>query len=109
MPCPELVHSRGLEFHFDSRRFQMLHPDGRRLITHWFERAWHHRLCEPEDSFEPFIFCWIAFNGWAACCTELDQDRQWLEALSFSAQVCDRFRTTLSSSPEVRQEAERFQ
>jgi len=86
----------------------MLHPDGRRLIAHWFERAWNHRNCDPADSFEPFIFSWIALNGWAACCTELDQDRQWLDAIAANEEVCERFKLMLEHSDKIRAVGETF-
>jgi len=108
MACPELIRNPGLGDHFDVHRFRMLHPAGRHLIAHWFERAWRERACAPEESFEPFIFCWIALNGWAACCTELDQDRQWLDALIDNPEVGRRFETMLADSDEIRQIAETF-
>jgi len=108
MACPELIRNVSLGSQFEDHRFFMLHPDGRRLIVHWFERAWHRRACDPAESFEPFIFCWIALNGWAACCTELDQDRQWLDALADNRKVCQRFEMMLAGSDEIRQVAETF-
>lgn len=40
----------------DKHRY--LHPDGRRLITTWFDRAWQKR--DNEDAtFEAFIFAWV--------------------------------------------------
>jgi hypothetical protein len=108
MPCPELIRNPNLGGHFNDRRFRTLHHDGRRLISHWFERAWNRRDCEPAESFEPFIFCWIAFNGWAACCTELDQDRQWLDALTGSTEICDAFDKMLAASDEIRDIAVKF-
>jgi hypothetical protein len=86
MPCLELVRSVGLKNRFDGHRFHILHPDGRRLIVHWFTLAHEQLKCDAADSFEPFIYVWIALNGWAACCTDLDQDRQLVEALSTSPQ-----------------------
>jgi hypothetical protein len=108
MPCQELIRNPGLGDRFERRHFRLLHPDGRRLIVHWFERAWRDRACDPAESFEPFIFCWIALNGWAACCTELDQDRQWLDALIDNREVCGRFEMVLADSVEIRDTAETF-
>jgi hypothetical protein len=39
MACPELIRNVGLGGQFEDHRFFMLHPDGRRLIAHWFQRA----------------------------------------------------------------------
>lgn len=91
MICPELLRNKNLSNRTDLGRFERLHRDGRRLILSWFRRARRKRHCEPKDSFEPFIFTWIAFNGWAACVTELDGDRQWLDALSLNQTMCDDF------------------
>jgi len=89
--CHELVRSRRLARRVRLSRYRELHPDGRELISGWFERAWYMRDCEAEDSFEPFIFTWIAFNGWAACVTGLDRDRDWIDALMLSSTICDDF------------------
>lgn len=93
MACPELVHNKKLTASTDFARYRHLHSDGRDLICGWFARAWDKVGCEPRDSFEPFIFTWIAFNGWASCITELDKDRDWIDALTLSHRVCDDFDT----------------
>jgi hypothetical protein len=107
MACRELIRNPGFGVHFEPERFRRLHRTGRRLIGHWFQRAWRRRNCDPADSFEPFIFCWIALNGWAACCTEIDQDRQWLDSLSDNAEVCGHFEGILAST-KIRAVAETF-
>jgi hypothetical protein len=62
-------------------RFQELHWEGRRLVCGWAERAANQFDCPDQDSFEPFIFGWIALNGWACCVTEEDRDSGYLDAL----------------------------
>jgi hypothetical protein len=81
MICPELINPnlRGMPIDFD--HYRHLHPEGQRLISGWFERAWSMRDCQGDDCFEAFIFAWIAFNGWATCTTELDDDYKYLDAL----------------------------
>lgn len=108
MPCPELIRNAGLRDRFDSHRFGLLHRDGRRLIAHWFQLAQDQLRCDPGDSFEPFIYAWIAFNGWASCCTDLDQDRQIIEALSKSTELVQRFDQSLAESDAIRASADRF-
>jgi hypothetical protein len=81
MICRELINTSLSEVRIDFDRYTYLHPEGRRLISGWFERAWAMRDCQGEDCFEAFIFAWIAFNGWAACITERDEDYQYLDAL----------------------------
>lgn len=59
-------------------QYEHLHPpEVRKLIQGWFDRAWAMRGCSTSSSYEPFIFAWMAFNGWAACVTGEDQDREW--------------------------------
>jgi hypothetical protein len=63
----------------DRGHYAALHRDGRELIRGWLERAG----AQPQtDSFEAFIYLWIAFNAWASCVTGLDRDDQWQQALS---------------------------
>jgi hypothetical protein len=75
-------------------QYRNLHPEGQKLISDWFKRAWDMRDCQSKDSFEPFIFAWIAFNGWAACITKLDYERGssgWLDALMLNPNIPQSF------------------
>jgi hypothetical protein len=96
--CPELVTVRPsiATIHFE--RYDVLHPEGRRLITGWFDRAGQARECRAEDSFEPFIFAWFAVNGWATCVSGEDQDRAYLNALMCDQTMCESFTRLLSDS-----------
>ena len=58
----------------DLTHFTHLNSHGRRLIRGWLRRAVAREDGNQADSFEAFIFMWIAYNGWAACCTEEDAD-----------------------------------
>ncbi len=66
--------------HVDFGRYGGLHPDGRALIRGWLARA-REGAAASTDAFEPFVYLWIAFNGWAACVTGKDGDREWQRAL----------------------------
>ena len=68
----------------DLPKYRRLQSDGRRLISGWFEKAWAERDCEPENSFEPFVFAFIAMNAWASCVTSRDADREWRDALALN-------------------------
>ena len=96
--CPELVRVRPSIAVIDFQRYRILHWEGRRLVTGWFDRAWQARECPAEDSFEPFIFSWFAVNGWAACVSGVDQDRAYLDALMCDQTMCDDFTRLLSDS-----------
>jgi hypothetical protein len=106
--CPELLRNSGLRDRFDRHRLDLLHHDGRRLISHWFRLAQDRLDCDPAESFEPFIHAWIAFNSWASCCTDLDQDRQIIEALSRSTELIQQFEHSMTNSNVIRTSAERF-
>lgn len=84
----------------DPTRYLYLHPEGRRLISGWFGRAWDMQQLPSEEHFEAFIFSWIAFNGWAACITGVDVDREWLDALMLSQQIQQAF-AQLVSNPDT--------
>lgn len=65
----------------DRHRFDELHEEGRRLIRGWAQRAVEQANCAEGASFEPFIFGWIALNGWACCVTGEERDSDYLDAL----------------------------
>lgn len=94
----KLAKNAGLAKKADLSRYQDLHPHGRRLISSWFERAWSKIDCQPQDSFEPFIYAWIAVNGWAACISGLDKDRDWLDALMLNHNICKEFTRTIEDN-----------
>lgn len=80
--CDALYRNSQLAKKFDPGRFERLHPDGQRLISDWLKRASAMLDCDPDESFDPFIFTWISFNGWAYCVTDLDhRERDWIDAL----------------------------
>jgi hypothetical protein len=92
----------------DLNRFRYLHPEGQNLIRRWFDKGWTQRDCQDQDGFEPFIFTYIAFNGWAACITRLDQDRSMIDALKDDVGLASDFQRRLGESPELHDAAEAF-
>ena len=64
---------------------------GRRLIRGWFERAIEQRNCDAEESSEPFVFAFIALNGWASCVTTFDQGTAWRNALTLDKRIGEDF------------------
>jgi hypothetical protein len=96
--CKELITNSRLVNRSDLRSFDLLHFQGRKLIVGWFQRAWSMRHCADEDAFEPFIYTWIAFNGWAACITGLDRDRDWLDALMLDQEITDKFASLVANT-----------
>ncbi len=91
MICTELVRDGSLRGKVNLSRYSALHEDGRRLIRGWFERALEQRNCEAKESFEPFVFAFIAFNGWASCVTRYDDDWKWRGALALDRRIGDDF------------------
>jgi hypothetical protein len=96
--CPELFKNRKPRNVSDLFLYDRLHPLSRSLISNWLKRAWKKRNCEPEEIFEPFIYTWISFNGWAACITELDHDREWLDALMVDQAIAAKFEMMVGDS-----------
>ncbi len=91
----------------DFGRYASLHRDGRELIRGWLERAARRRPGGPD--FESFIYLWIAFNGWAACVTGKDADREWQRALVADPDLNNRFvRLVAESTTRTAEAARRF-
>jgi hypothetical protein len=106
--CQELVRNQNLQRRAVPSRYSNLHSKGRSLISSWLKRAWEQRDCNEEDSFEPFIFSWIALNGWAACITHLDRDRNWIDALSLNQEISAKFQSLLQGSTNCSTYAQSF-
>ena len=79
--------------------FEQLQGGGRELIRSFSERALRQSACRPENSFEPFIFAWIALNSWASCVTGVDSDLAYLSALTLDHELNQRFGRKRSKFP----------
>ena len=91
----------------DFQKYRDLHPEGKRLITSWFAKAWNQR--EDENAkFESFIFAWFAVNAWAACITGKDRDVEYINHLSRDVGLQSRFQHLLVSSPDFQSAARCF-
>lgn len=75
----------------DLGNYTKLHREGRALIQGWFNRAWRAKEAEGARCFEPFIYAWIAVNGWAACVTGQDRDRDYLDSLTKDRVIAETF------------------
>ena len=97
--CPELrlrrLHGVVVE------NFIHLHFEGKKLISGWFQRAWREFENSPDEVFEPFIFLWFAFNGWASCVTNRDKDVEIIDALAGNDQLHAEF-SRLMNDPDSR-------
>jgi hypothetical protein len=82
----------------DRSVYRRLHLEGRHLIEGWFCRSWEQRDVEGEAVFEPFIYAWIAFNGWASCVTGQDQDAQYLRSIIHDAELNGLFTSLVQSA-----------
>lgn len=71
-----------------------LHPEGKRLIGSWFDRAWQ-SYEDNDDAFEAFIFLWISFNGWATCVTALYRDTEVINAIAGDQDIATEFNSLL--------------
>jgi hypothetical protein len=87
--------------------YARLHEDGKKLIRGWLGRAVAVGG-DDEPDFEAFIYLWIAFNGWAACVTGKDDDRDWQKALIADPDLNDRFNQLLSEKTPTAAAARQF-
>src|SRR5258708_13197001 len=101
MPCPEIINPDHPPRRVELSRYSLLHPEGRQLISAWFQRAWRERYCQQDQAFEPFIFAWFAFNGWAACVTDTDKDRKIIDALAADTQINNDFARVIQYHQDV--------
>ncbi|HQF63309.1 MAG TPA: hypothetical protein PLT26_12475 [Anaerolineaceae bacterium] len=108
MTCPEIVDPNRTRMRVDLSRYYHLHPEGRLLISTWFQRACRERNCQIDEAFEPFIFAWFAFNGWAACVTDQDRDRDIIDALAADARINSDFARVIHDNEDIRQTVNYF-
>jgi hypothetical protein len=93
----------------DFSKFQQLPIRGRRLIEGWFSRAAKQQDCPDSESFEPFIYCWIAFNSWAACVTDEDRDSLIIQRLKSNPTLSARFTNLIAQEEHFARSARAFQ
>lgn len=97
MPCPYTSHSPNP---LPLNRFWALHPDGRRLIGQWFDRANQEHKRTDGSVFEAFIFLWFSFNGFASCVTDLDRDAEIIRKVGNCPSLRDKFLQLRANDPE---------
>jgi len=108
MTCREIVNPNHRPIQVELNRYHSLHQEGRNLISTWFQRALEKQHCQMYEAFEPFIFTWFAFNGWAACVTDNDQDRKIINALAADTQINSDFEQVICNNTDVRQSIYNF-
>lgn len=89
-------------------RFRALHSDGRRLIKQWLDRSVSEQSSATGSPFEAFIYLWIAFNGYASCVTEEEQDSEMIRKLGNCQETRDRFERAIVCDEFFRNSVERF-
>lgn len=107
MSC-NLSRRAGIREAIDLDRYWRLHDDGRNLIREWYEHADGGARGEKGDSFESFIYLWIAFNAWAACVTGEERDTAWRDALVEDRTLCTRFDELAAGDSQLAAAAGRF-
>jgi len=98
----KLLELRELAQNTNLYAYDTMHKDGHCFISRWFAQAWDKHNCPKKDSFEPFIFAWIAFNGWASCVTSQERDKKIIESLSLNPIVCNHFHKLLNTNPSFK-------
>ena len=92
----------------DLHLFSQLHPQGRTLIRDFAKRANDGKQCADHECFEPFIFGWMAMNGWAACVTQKEFDGEYVRTLARDESLEHRFRERLDACDEFRKVTQKF-
>ncbi len=89
-------------------RLDFMHDQSRQLICGWLEKAIEKQDAAPEDSFEPFIYAWLSFNGWAACITNEDRDSCYMQKLIADARHQEQFLAMLKDDQVFIESASAF-
>ena len=89
-------------------RFRALHPDGRRLIQQWLARSGSEQSSTTGSPFEAFIYLWIAFNGYASCVTEEEQDSEMIRKLGNCGETRGRFHEAIVFNESFKKSVETF-
>lgn len=89
-----------------NHRYELLHPDGKRLIVDWLKRGLPSRGTSRE-SFEGLIYLWIGFNAWAACVTDQEKDFRMVADVARDQGVKDDF-TQACDDPVFVESVNRF-
>lgn len=108
MTCDQLFGRGTNRRPIDRDRFDRL-VSGREIVRSWLRRAWRQRNASPTDCFEPFIFTWIAFNGWGESVTGEESDRGWLRQVSSDIELVRAFAAQVSAGAEVGRAVADFQ
>src|SRR5579859_1061109 len=82
----------------DFNRYHLLPREESRLISGWFNRSLQKLGCHKEEAFDAFISAWVAFNGWAACVTQISEpDCEIIKRLKQDEIICQDFEKLLAS------------
>jgi len=82
--------------------------NSRTILGRWADRARRGLELAPSQPFEPFIYAYIALNGWAACCTLTDIDQFQVEAMAADPRIESEFQTMCLADLEYLISAETF-
>ena len=90
------------------QRFGALHWDGRRLIQQWLARSASEQSSATGSPFEAFIYLWIAFNGYASCVTEEEQDSEMIRKLGNCQVTRDLFDNAIQANESFKNSVKSF-
>lgn len=81
----------------------------RNVVESLWARGFSGVEARPEDSFEPFIFTWIALNAWGECVSSEQTDAGWVRAVSCDVPLGTQFDALVNQShSRLRQSLEEF-
>jgi hypothetical protein len=108
--CPgarRALRSAREQFSIDRDMYAYL-AGGKGIIVRWSDRASRGIVLAPSQPFEPFIYAYIALNGWAACCTGTDTDQFQVETMAADPWMESEFQTMCRADLEYLIAAETF-
>lgn len=79
------------------------------MVCSLWQRSQSYR--QPGDrgnSFEPFVYTWIAFNAWAECVTDEERDSEWIRILSSNEHLARQFNACVSKEAGMREALNQF-
>lgn len=108
--CPGTRRSLRLavnQFSIDRELYAYL-TDGKSIIRRWSDQASLLLERGSGQPFEPFIYAYIALNGWAACCSGTDTDRFQVETMAADPVLETEFQALCQADLSYLRSAETF-
>ena len=100
---------KGKVMNIEYDNYKRLQGERREVIVRWFKCAWNKRNPKASTSFDPFFRCWVSFNAWAACVTNMYCDRGIIECLKTDSTLSLGFEKLRAKDESFKKIANAFQ